>query len=143
MQAILFLAEMFCRYQREKMYKSMDKDFLNSLALLNQESEGTLLTAMLRTYCAVWPDYVQRLRQSFHNQDAKALSTHAASFRTLVGSFGASSLMYSLTQIEQSALRRDWDAANAYMQEMKKELCQFQEDIEQMRQQYPSHAKAS
>lgn len=118
------------------MYKSMDKEFWNSLELLNQESDGTLLSAMIRTYCSVWPDYIQRLRYSFHQQDAKGLSEHAAAFRTLVGSFGALRLMTTLTQLEHAGLEKDWILAKKHMQELKRELCQFQEDIEHMRHQY-------
>lgn len=118
------------------MYKSMDKEFLNSLVLLNQESNGALLGAMLRTYCSVWPDYIQRLRHSFHEQDAQSVGEHAASFRTLVGSFGATKLMMILTQIENAATAKDWSLANRHMQDMKRELCQFQEDIESMRYLY-------
>lgn len=123
------------------MYKSMDKEFFNSLVLLNQESNGALLGAMLRTYCSVWPDYIQRLRHSFHSQDGQALSEHAASFRTLVGSFGATRLMVILTQIETAGQTGNWDLANKSMQDMKRELCRFQEDIESMR--YHCFLKAS
>ncbi|KYG66246.1 hypothetical protein AZI86_04085 [Bdellovibrio bacteriovorus] len=118
------------------MYKSMDNEFLNSLVLLNQESNGALLGAMIRTYCSVWPDYIQRLRHSFHEQDAPSLSANAASFRTLVGSFGATKLMAILTQIENAATTQDWHLTNKHMQNMKRELCQFQEDIESMRYLY-------
>lgn len=118
------------------MYKSMDAEFLNSLVLLNEESEGALLGAMIRTYCAVWPDYIQRLRLSYHHQNAKTLSEHAASFRTLVGSFGATKLMMILTQLENAGSCENWAEIKKYMQEMKRELCQFQEDIERMRQSY-------
>lgn len=118
------------------MYKSMDREFLNSLVLLNQESNGALLGAMLRTYSSVWPDYIQRLRHSYHEQDAQSLGEHAASFRTLVGSFGATKLMTILTQLETAAAIKNWDLANKHMQDMKLELCQFQEDIETLRHIY-------
>lgn len=115
------------------MFKSMDREFLSSLALLDEESEGKLLSAMLHTYCSVWPGYIQRLRQSFHQKDYQGLSEHAMAFRTLVGNFGASKLMTVLADMERAGLTKNWDTAQQSMKDLKKELCHFQEDIELMR----------
>ncbi len=88
---------------------------------------------MIDTYCAVWPGYVQRLRQSFHQKDFQGLSSHANAFCKLIEGFGAPKMTHILKQMETAGKTENWDQAQQSMKDLKKELCYFQEDIETMR----------